>query len=248
MNLLQNKTAIVTGGSRGIGKSIVLILAQHGANIIFTYLSSENKALAVVEEAQKYGGQILAVKSDASKYASCESLINEVSQKFKSIDILVNNAGVTRDNLLLRMSEEDFDAVLSVNMKSVFNMTKAVQKNMLKQRSGSIINLSSIVGIRGNAGQSNYAASKSAIIGFSKSIALELGSRSIRSNVIAPGYIETEMTAHLDEKTASEWKKNIPLKRAGVGNDIANTVLFLASDMSSYITSQVINVCGGMST
>ena len=165
MNLLQNKTAIVTGGSRGIGKSIVLKLAQHGANIVFTYLSSENKALAVVEEAQKYGGQILAVKSDASKYASCESLINEVSQKFKSIDILVNNAGVTRDNLLLRMSEEDFDTVLSVNMKSVFNMTKAIQRNMLKQRSGSIINLSSIVGIRGNAGQSNYAASKSAIIG-----------------------------------------------------------------------------------
>ena len=248
MDLLKNKTAIITGGSRGIGKSIVLTLAKHGANIVFTYLSSEEKALTVVKEAEQYGGQIIAIKSDASKYSSCELLINEVSEKFTNIDILVNNAGITRDNLLLRMSEEDFDSVLSINMKSVFNMTKAIQKNMLKNRSGSIINLSSIVGVRGNAGQSNYAASKSAIIGFSKSIALELGSRNIRSNVIAPGYIETEMTAHLDENTANEWKKNIPMKRAGVGNDVAHAVLFLASDMSSYITGQVINVCGGMAT
>jgi len=248
MDLLKNKTAIITGGSRGIGKSIVLTLAKHGANIVFTYLSSEEKALTVVKEAQKYGGQIIAIKSDASQYKSCELLINEVSEKFTNIDILVNNAGITRDNLLLRMSEEDFDSVLSINMKSVFNMTKAIQKNMLKNRSGSIINLSSIVGVRGNAGQSNYAASKSAIIGFSKSVALELGSRNIRSNVIAPGYIETEMTAHLDENTANEWKKNIPMKRAGVGNDVAHAVLFLASDMSSYITGQVINVCGGMAT
>ena len=248
MDLLKNKTAIITGGSRGIGKSIVLTLAKHGANIVFTYLSSEDKAFAVVKEAQQYGSQIIAIKSDASQYKSCELLINEVSEKFTTIDILVNNAGVTRDNLLLRMSEEDFDSVLSINMKSVFNMTKAIQKNMLKNRSGSIINLSSIVGIRGNAGQSNYAASKSAIIGFSKSIALELGSRNIRSNVIAPGYIETEMTTHLDENTANEWKKNIPMKRAGVGNDVADAVLFLASDMSSYITGQVINVCGGMAT
>ena len=248
MDLLKNKTAIITGGSRGIGKSIVLTLAKHGANIVFTYLSSEEKALTVVKEAQKYGGQIIAIKSDASQYKSCELLINAVSEKFTNIDILVNNAGITRDNLLLRMSEEDFDYVLSINMKSVFNMTKAIQKNMLKNRSGSIINLSSIVGVRGNAGQSNYAASKSAIIGFSKSVALELGSRNIRSNVIAPGYIETEMTAHLDENTANEWKKNIPMKRAGVGNDVAHAVLFLASDMSSYITGQVINVCGGMAT
>ena len=248
MDLLKNKTAIITGGSRGIGKSIVLTLAKHGANIVFTYLSSEEKALTVVKEAEQYGGQIIAIKSDASKYSSCELLINEVSEKFTNIDILVNNAGITRDNLLLRMSEEDFDSVLSINMKSVFNMTKAIQKNMLKNRSGSIINLSSIVGVRGNAGQSNYAASKSAIIGFSKSIALELGSRNIRSNVIAPGYIETEMTAHLDENTANEWKKNNPMKRAGVGNDVAHAVLFLASDMSSYITGQVINVCGGMAT
>lgn len=248
MDLLKNKTAIITGGSRGIGKSIVLTLAKHGANIVFTYLSSEEKALTVVKEAQQYGGQIIAIKSDASQYESCELLINEVSEKFTTIDILVNNAGITRDNLLLRMSEEDFDSVLSINMKSVFNMTKAIQKNMLKNRSGSIINLSSIVGVRGNAGQSNYAASKSAIIGFSKSIALELGSRNIRSNVIAPGYIETEMTAHLDENTANEWKKSIPMKRAGVGNDVAHAVLFLASDMSSYITGQVINVCGGMAT
>jgi len=248
MDLLQNKTAIITGGSRGIGRAIVLTFAKHGANIVFTYVSSKEKALAVVREAEQYAGQIIAIKSDASKYKSCELLINEVSKKFTTIDILVNNAGITRDNLLLRMSEEDFDAVLSINMKSVFNMTKAIQKNMLQNRSGSIINLSSIVGVRGNPGQSNYAASKSAIIGFSKSIALELGSRSIRSNVIAPGYIETEMTENLDENMANEWKKNIPIKRAGVGSDVANAALFLASDMSSYITGQVINVCGGMAT
>jgi len=248
MSLLNNKTAIVTGGSRGIGRSIVLKLAENGANVIFTYISSSKKANSVVDEAQKYDGKIIAIKSDASDYNACETLIETTLKSFTTIDILVNNAGITRDNLLLRMSEEDFDHVLSVNMKSVFNMTKSVQRIMLQSRSGSIINLSSIVGVKGNAGQSNYAASKSAIIGFSKSIALELGSRNIRSNVIAPGYIETEMTENLNNDMANEWKKSIPMKRAGIGEDVANTVLFLASDMSSYITGQVINVCGGMVT
>jgi len=248
MNLLNNKTVIVTGGSRGIGKSIVLKLAEHGANVVFTYVSSSEKANAVVEEAEKHNVTIMAIKSNASDYNACEELVKIVLSKFPTIDILVNNAGIAKDNLLLRMSEEDFDDVMSVNMKSIFNMTKAVQKIMLKSRNGCIINLSSIVGIKGNAGQSNYAASKAAIIGFSKSIALELGSRNIRSNVVAPGYIETEMTTNLNEETANEWKKNIPLKRSGSGSDVANVVLFLASDMSSYITGQVINVCGGMAT
>ena len=248
MKLLKNKTIIVTGGSRGIGKSIVLKLAEHGANIIFTYVSSSEKANLVLNEAKKHGVKVMAIKSDASNYNDCELLINSVLSEFNQIDVLVNNAGITRDNLLLRMSEEDFDTVFAVNMKSVFNMTKVVQKNMLKFRSGSIINLSSIVGVKGNAGQSNYAASKSAIIGFSKSIALELGSRNIRSNVIAPGYIETEMTKEIDQLVANEWKNKIPLKREGEGQDVANVVLFLASDLSSYITGQVINVCGGMGT
>ena len=248
MDLLKNKTAIITGGSRGIGKSIVLTLAKHGANIVFTYLSSEEKALTVVKEAQEYGGQIIAIKSDASQYESCELLINEVSEKFTTIDILVNNAGITRDNLLLRMSEEDFDSVLSINMKSVFNMTKAIQRTMLKQRFGSIINMSSVVGVKGNAGQSNYAASKAGIIGFSKSIALELGSRNIRCNVIAPGFIETEMTEVLDEKVVQEWRDAIPLKRGGRPSDIADTCVWLGSDMSTYITGQTIHVNGGLLT
>ena len=248
MTLLNNKTVVVTGGSRGIGKSIVLKLAEHGANVVFTYVSSEEKANSVLEEAKKYNVAVMAIKSNASDYAACEKLVETILSQFPTIDVLVNNAGVTKDNLLLRMSEKDFDEVLKVNMKSVFNMTKVVQKTMLKSRNGCIINLSSIVGVKGNAGQSNYAASKSAIIGFSKSIALELGSRNIRSNVIAPGYIETEMTANLNEDKANEWKNNIPLKRAGSGNDVANLVLFLASDMASYITGQVINVCGGMAT
>ena len=248
MTLLNNKTVVVTGGSRGIGKSIVLKLAQSGANVVFTYRSSSKQANLVLNEAKKYGGKILAIQSDASDYEACENLIHIILKELDTIDVLVNNAGITKDNLLLRMSEEDFDSVVSINMKSVFNMTKAVQRIMLKAKYGSIINLSSIVGLKGNAGQSNYAASKAAIIGFSKSIALELGSRNIRSNVIAPGYIETEMTEKLNEAMANEWKKNIPMKRAGIGDDVANTVLFLASDLSSYITGQVINVCGGMAT
>ena len=248
MKLLENKTIVVTGGSRGIGKSIVLKLAENGANVIFTYLSSSEKANMVIEEAQKYGVSIEAFKSDASNYEDCQQLIDNILSEHLSIDVLVNNAGVTKDNLLLRMSEQDFNSVLSVNMNSVFNMTKAVQKSMLKSRNGCIINLSSVVGIKGNAGQSNYAASKSAIIGFSKSVALELGSRNIRCNVIAPGYIETEMTQKLDNKTADLWKQSIPLKRAGVGDDVANLIVFLSSEMASYITGQVISVCGGLST
>ena len=248
MKLLENKTIVVTGGSRGIGKSIVLKLAENGANVIFTYLSSSEKANMVIEEAQKYGVSIEAFKSDASNYEDCQQLIDNILSKHVSIDVLVNNAGVTKDNLLLRMSEQDFNSVLSVNMNSVFNMTKAVQKSMLKSRNGCIINLSSVVGLKGNAGQANYAASKSAIIGFSKSVALELGSRNIRCNVIAPGYIETEMTQKLDNKTADLWKQSIPLKRAGVGDDVANLIVFLSSEMASYITGQVISVCGGLST
>ena len=248
MNLLENKTILVTGGSRGIGKSIVLKLAEYGANVIFTYLSSSKKADIVLEEANKYGVKVTAFQSDASSYEECEVFVNMLFTQYPQIDVLVNNAGITKDNLLLRMTEADFDKVLSVNMKSVFNMTKVIQKHMLKAKQGSIINLSSIVGVKGNAGQSNYAASKAAIIGFSKSIALELGSRNIRCNVIAPGYIETEMTENLDSKIADLWKQKIPLRRAGDGDDVAHLVLFLASDISSYITGQVISVCGGMST
>tara|TARA_B100001250_G_scaffold407519_1_gene428410 strand:- start:2268 stop:3014 length:747 start_codon:yes stop_codon:yes gene_type:complete len=248
MKLLDNKTILVTGGSRGIGKSIVLKLAQHGANVIFTYLSSSEQANKVVEEAQQYDVKIDSYQSDASNYQDCEDLIDNILAKHLQIDVLVNNAGITKDNLLLRMQEEDFDTVLNINMKSVFNMTKVIQKSMLRAKKGSIINLSSIVGLKGNAGQSNYAASKAAIIGFSKSIALELGSRNIRSNVIAPGYIETEMTQNLESKQVDEWKQKIPLKRVGKGDDVADLVLFLSSDMSSYITGQVISVCGGMST
>ncbi|MBF25399.1 MAG: 3-oxoacyl-[acyl-carrier-protein] reductase [Flavobacteriales bacterium] len=248
MKLLNNKTVIVTGGSRGIGKSIVLKLAEHGANVVFTYLSSSKEAAMVVEDAKKYDTKIIALKSDASNYIDCENLVEDILKEFNSIDVLVNNAGITKDNLLLRMTEDDFDKVLNVNMKSVFNMTKVIQKTMLKSRKGSIINLGSIVGSKGNAGQANYSASKAAIVGFSKSIALELGSRNIRCNVIAPGFIETEMTEHLNQEIAQEWKKNIPLKRAGSGFDVANLVLFLASDLSSYISGQVISVCGGMST
>ena len=248
MKLLENKTILVTGGSRGIGKSIVLRLAKHGANVIFTYLSSSEEANKVVEEARKQDVKIEAHQSDASNYQACEDLVTNILTKHVQIDVLVNNAGITKDNLLLRMSEEDFDRVLNINMKSVFNMTKVIQKSMLRAKKGSIINLSSIVGLKGNAGQANYAASKAAIIGFSKSIALELGSRNIRSNVIAPGYIETEMTQNLESKQVDEWKQKIPLKRVGKGDDVADLVLFLSSDMSSYITGQVISVCGGMST
>ena len=248
MKLLENKTAIITGASRGIGMGIAKIFAAHGANVAFTYASSEAPALALEEELTQLGVKAKAYKSDASKFEQAEALITAVVADFGAIDILINNAGVTKDNLLMRMSEEDFDAVMEINLKSVFNMTKAVQRTFLKQRSGSIINMSSVVGVKGNAGQSNYAASKAGMIGFTKSIALELGSRNIRCNAIAPGFIETEMTDKLDEKTVQSWRDGIPLKRGGSPEDVANACVFLASDLSAYVTGQVLNVDGGMLT
>tara|TARA_B110001450_G_scaffold198889_1_gene187620 strand:- start:937 stop:1683 length:747 start_codon:yes stop_codon:yes gene_type:complete len=248
MKLLEDKTAIITGGSRGIGKGIAMIFAQHGANVAFTYSSSVESANSLVKELRNYGVKVKSYQSNAANYKESQDLVENVLKDFGSIDVLVNNAGITKDNLLMRMGEEDFDKVIEVNLKSVFNMTKAVQRTMLKQRKGSIINMSSVVGVKGNAGQSNYAASKAGIIGFSKSIALELGSRNIRSNVIAPGFIETEMTAKLDEKTVDIWRNAIPLKRGGSPEDIANACVFLASDLSAYITGQTLNVDGGMLT
>ena len=248
MKLLENKNVIITGASRGIGKGIVQLFAQQGANIAFTYQSSEKKAQELKSELANYNSKIISYKSDASDFAAAQKFVADVLESFESIDVLINNAGITKDNLLMRMSEEDFDNVMAVNVKSVFNLTKSVLRPMLKQKSGSIINMSSVVGIKGNAGQANYAASKSAIIGFTKSIALELGSRNIRCNAIAPGFIATEMTDSLDEETVKSWTESIPLKRGGSCQDIANTSLFLASDLSSYITGQVINVCGGMLT
>lgn len=248
MQLLQGKTAIVTGATRGIGKGVALKLAEQGANIAFTYVSSSEKALALENELQAFGVKAKAYKSDASLMKDAEELIKDVLENFESIDVLVNNAGITKDNLLMRMSEEDFDRVLEVNLKSIFNMTKAVQRTMLKQRSGSIVNMTSVVGVKGNAGQSNYAASKAGVIGFTKSIALELGSRNIRCNAIAPGFIETEMTEKLGEEVITNWRNSIPLKRGGTPEDVANTTLFLASDLSAYITGQTLHVCGGMLT
>jgi 3-oxoacyl-[acyl-carrier protein] reductase len=248
MKLLKGKTAIITGASRGIGRGIAITFAQQGANIAFTYLSSDEKAQALQEELCAYGIEAKGFKSDASDFDAAQTLVEQVLDTFGSIDILVNNAGITKDNLLMRMTEEDYDIVMKVNMKSIFNLTKAILKPMLKQRSGSIINMSSVVGVKGNAGQTNYSASKAAIIGFSKSTALELGSRNIRCNVIAPGFIETEMTAKLDENVVKGWVDSIPLKRGGTPDDIANATVFLASDMSSYISGQVLNVCGGMLT
>ena len=248
MKLLEGKTAIITGGSRGIGKGIALVFAQHGANVAFTYSSSVESANSLEKELSNYGVKVKSFQSNAADYKESQDLVENVLSDFGSIDVLVNNAGITKDNLLMRMGEEDFDKVIEVNLKSVFNMTKAVQRTMLKQRKGSIINMSSVVGLKGNAGQSNYAASKAGIIGFSKSIALELGSRNIRSNVIAPGFIETEMTAKLDEKTVDVWRNAIPLKRGGSPEDIANACVFLASDLSAYVTGQTLNVDGGMLT
>ncbi|MEW7276991.1 3-oxoacyl-[acyl-carrier-protein] reductase [Aquimarina sp. 2201CG1-2-11] len=248
MNLLQGKTAIITGATRGIGKGIAEIFAQQGANVAFTYSSSVEAANALEKELNEKGIKAKGYQSNAANYDQAQELVADVIETFGSIDVLVNNAGITKDNLLMRMSEEDFDNVIDVNLKSVFNMTKAVQRTMLKQRKGSIINMSSVVGVKGNAGQANYAASKAGIIGFSKSVALELGSRNIRSNVVAPGFIETEMTGKLDEKVVEGWRNAIPLKRGGNPEDIANTCLFLASDLSAYVTGQVINVDGGMLT
>ncbi|GJQ04153.1 3-oxoacyl-[acyl-carrier-protein] reductase [Capnocytophaga canimorsus] len=248
MKLLTNKTAIITGASRGIGRGIAQIFAKHGANIAFTYSASVEAANELEKELNQEGIKAKGYKSNAADFQEAQKLADEVLAEFGSIDILINNAGITKDNLLMRISEEDFDKVIEVNLKSVFNMTKAVQRTMLKQRKGSIINISSVVGVKGNAGQSNYAASKAGMLGFTKSIALELGSRNIRCNAIAPGFIETEMTAKLDEKVIQGWRDNIPLKRGGTPEDVANACVFLASDMSDYITGQVLNVDGGMLT
>ncbi|EAQ48663.1 3-oxoacyl-[acyl-carrier-protein] reductase [Leeuwenhoekiella blandensis] len=248
MKLLEGKNTIITGASRGIGNGIAKVFAQNGANVAFTYSSSAGPAEELEKELTAMGVKAKAYKSDASSFEACQDLIKQISEDFDSIDVLVNNAGITKDNLLMRMGEEDFDKVLEVNLKSIFNMTKAVQRTMLKQRHGSIINMSSVVGIKGNAGQANYAASKAGIIGFSKSMALELGSRNIRTNVVAPGFIETEMTAKLDEKVVAGWRDAIPLKRGGTPEDIANACVFLGSDMSAYVTGQVLQVDGGMLT
>jgi 3-oxoacyl-[acyl-carrier protein] reductase len=248
MNLLQNKTALITGASRGIGRSIALTFAKAGADVAFTYLSSVEKGEALATELKAFGVNAKGYRSDASDYSSAETLVNEVVADFGNIDILVNNAGITKDGLLMRMSEEQWDDVIRVNLKSVFNLTKACTKPMMKAKAGSIINLTSVVGIRGNAGQSNYAASKAGIIGFTKSVALELGSRNIRSNAIAPGFIETEMTDELNVASIEEWKKSIPLKRGGQPEEVAEACVFLASDMSRYITGQVLQVDGGMLT
>lgn len=248
MKLLQNKVVLITGASRGIGKGIAELFAKQGANIAFTYLSSDEKAKALENELSSFGVKVKGYKSDAGNYNAAEALVNDVVTEFGTVDCLVNNAGITRDTLLMRMSEQQWDEVISANLKSVFNLTKAIQRPMLKAKKGSIINMSSVVGVKGNAGQSNYAASKAGIIGFTKSIALELGSRNIRCNAIAPGFIETEMTGALDEKIVQQWRDTIPLKRGGSAEDVANLTLFLASDLSTYITGQCINVCGGMLT
>ena len=248
MKLLEKKIALITGGSRGIGKSIVEKFASNGCNVAFTYNRSKSSAKLIESNLSKKELKIKGYKSDASKYKEAELLVNSVLKDFGKIDILVNNAGITKDNLLMRMSEDDFNEVLDINLNSVFNMTKAVLREFLKNRGGSIINISSVVGLKGNAGQSNYSASKAGIIGFTKSVALELGSRNIRSNVVAPGFIETEMTKSLSEDTLKSWYNSIPLKRGGKPSDIGNVCVFLGSDMSSYMTGQVLVVDGGMLT
>ncbi len=248
MGLLDGKTAIVTGAARGIGKAIALRFAKEGANVAITDLNLDEHTKATEDELLAMGVKAKAYASNAADFAASEQLIKDVHAEFGSIDIVVNNAGITKDNLLMRMTEADWDAVIAVNLKSVFNMTKAVQRIMLKQRSGSIINMSSVVGIEGNAGQSNYAASKAGLIGFTKSVAQELGSRSIRVNAVAPGFIATAMTDKLPDDVRKGWIQTIPLRREGQPEDVANVCLFLASDLSSYVTGQVISVCGGMHT
>ncbi len=248
MNLLEGKVAIITGASRGIGKSIAQKFVENGATVAFTYLSSDEKAKALEAELTKNGGIAKGFKSNASKFDEAQKLADEVMATYGKIDIVVNNAGITRDTLLMRMSEEQWDEVIEVNLKSVFNLSKAVLRPMLKARQGSIINMSSVVGVSGNAGQANYAASKAGIIGFTKSFAQELGSRNIRCNAVAPGFIETEMTEALDPKVVQGWRDNIPLRRGGTPENVADLCVFLASDMSTYITGLSINVCGGMLT
>ena len=248
IKLLNGTNALITGASRGIGRGIALVLAQNGANVAFTYLSSPEKAQELEKELKGMGVKAKGYKSDASEFSAADVLITNIIADFGSLEVVVNNAGITRDNLLMRMSEEQFDEVIRTNLKSAFNITKACQRPMLKARKGSIINISSVVGVKGNAGQANYAASKAGMIGFTKSVALELGSRNIRCNAIAPGFIETEMTAALAPEMVQQWREQIPLKRGGTPEDVAQAVVFLASDMSSYITGQVLNVDGGMLT
>ena len=248
MKLLESKVAIITGGSRGIGKSICETFAQNGCDVAFTYNNSRDSAEALAKELNSTGIKAKSYKSDASNFDDATKLVEDVLNDFGKIDILVNNAGIKKDNLLMRMEKSDFDSVINTNLSSVFNLTKASIKTFLKQRNGSIVNISSVVGVKGNAGQSNYSASKAGIIGFSKSIALELGSRNIRSNVIAPGFIETDMTDSLSEDVINSWKESIPLKRGGIPSDVGYACVFLASDLSSYITGQVLHVDGGMLT
>ena len=248
MKLLENKTVLITGATRGIGKGIAETFARQGAHVAFTFSSSVEAATALEKELAVNGVKAKGYQSNAADFAAAQELAAAVLEEFGSIDVLINNAGITKDNLLMRISEEDFDKVIEINLKSVFNLTKAVIRPMMKQRSGSIINMSSVVGVQGNAGQTNYAASKAGMLGFTKSVALELGSRNIRCNAIAPGFIETEMTAKLDEKVVDGWRQAIPLKRGGAPEDIANACVFLASDMSAYITGQTLNVDGGMIT
>ena len=248
MGLLTGKTALVTGASKGIGRAIALRYAEEGANVAFTYLSSIEKGEALVKELESKGVKAAGYRSDASNFAAAEELINKVVADFGSLDILVNNAGITKDNLLMRMTEEMWDDVINVNLKSCFNTVKATTRTFMKQRSGSIINVSSVVGLKGNAGQANYAASKAGIIGFTKSVALELGSRNIRCNAVAPGFIETEMTEVLEEKMVQSWRDAIPMKRGGRPEEVADCCVFLGSDQSTYISGQVIQVDGAMLT
>ncbi|CAI8235573.1 MAG: 3-oxoacyl-[acyl-carrier-protein] reductase FabG [Flavobacteriaceae bacterium] len=248
MKLLADKTAIITGASRGIGRGIALAFAKQGCNIAFTYSSSVDAAQSLENELIATGVHAKGYQSDAADFDAAQQLVDDVLSHFETVDILINNAGITKDNLLMRMGEADFDHVMNINLKSVFNVTKAIQRTFLKQRHGSLIHMSSVVGVKGNAGQANYAASKAGIIGFSKSVALELGSRNIRSNVIAPGFIETEMTDQLSEDVVQGWRDGIPLKRGGTPEDVANACVFLASDLSNYITGQVLHVDGGMLT
>jgi 3-oxoacyl-[acyl-carrier protein] reductase len=247
MKLLENKVAIVTGASRGIGEAIALKLAEHGAHVAFTYLSSEEKAKVLEEKLKASGVKARAYKSNAGVFAECEAMVNDVVKEFGTVDICVNNAGISKDNLLLRLTPEQWDEVISINLTSVFNMTKQVIRPMMKAKSGSIINMSSIVGVSGNAGQSSYAASKAGIVGFTQSVAKELGSRNIRCNAIAPGFVETDMTHYLkDGEGAKKFREGIPLGRFGRAEEVANTTLFLASELSSYITGQVITTDGGL--
>ena len=248
MKLLENKTSLITGATRGICRGIAITFAKQGSNVAFTYNSSVEAANELEKELESYGVKAKGYQSNAANYDAAQQLAADVLKEFGTIDILINNAGITKDNLLMRISEEDFDTVIEVNLKSVFNLTKAVIRPMMKQKSGSIINMSSVVGLKGNAGQTNYAASKAGILGFTKSVALELGSRNIRCNTIAPGFIETEMTAKLNEDVVQGWRDSIPLKRGGTPEDIANACVFLGSDMSSYITGQTLSVDGGMLT